>query len=186
VRVTGVGNAEGGRRLTWTAADGTRGRRWRGATTGSDGHLVHGVLIETGPSGDLRRVEITTAAGLLTLHPDPDGAAIHGNCARDGGVDHVGLAWSGAHILMFGGSPLTAAVAIRSLEGRLEPGCGRSVPAIEVAPDLSVRPATWRVARVGERRWHLLAADGGQRTSAEVDPDGLPVLAEGRRWPMEA
>jgi hypothetical protein len=64
-------------------------------------------------------------------------------------------------------------------------GEGVTVPAIEVGDDLTVRPATWRVARVAERRWHLLAADGAVRTFVELDAEGLPVLVDGRRWPME-
>ena len=185
VRVTGMGLLPGGRRLTWTAADGRRGRRWRAATTGADGRLVHGLLLETSPAGAVQRVEITSAAGLLTLHPEPDGSAIHGNCARDGGVDHVGLPWGPAFVLLFNTSPVTAAVAAASLAMRVETGCGVSVPVIEVADDLTVRLATWRAARVAERRWHLLAADGGIRTTLEIDADGLPVLDDAHRWLME-
>jgi hypothetical protein len=184
-RVTGVGALPGGRRVTWTAADGRRGRRWRAGTSGADGRLVHGLLLETAPDGSVQRVEITTPAGLLTLHPEPDGSSIHGNCARDWGMEHLALPWGPTFVLVFDTSPVTAAVAARSLAVRVDIGCGASIPTIEVGEDLAVRLATWRAARVGERRWHLLAADGGLRTTIELDPDGLPVLDEGRRWPME-
>jgi hypothetical protein len=184
-RVTGRGALPGGGRLTWTAADGARGRRWRAAATGSDGRLIHGLLLETAPDGTLVRAEITSATGLLTLHPDHDGASMHGNCARGGGVDHVALPWGPAYVLFFGASPLTAAVAARILAGRIGVGEGASVPAIEVLPDLSVRRATWRVARTAVRRWRLLAADGGASTSLELDEAGLPLLDDGETWPME-
>lgn len=184
-RVTGRGALPAGGQLTWTAADGTRGRRWRGAATGSDGRLVHGLLLETAPDGTLRRAEITTAAGLLTLHPAHGGLALDGNCARDSGVDHIALPWSPAHVLLFGASPLTAAAAARILASTVGVGEGRSVQVIEVMPDLRVRRATWRVARTAARRWRLLAADGGVSLVLELDAGGLPVLAGGETWPME-
>jgi hypothetical protein len=183
--VTGHGALPGGGRLTWTAADGSKGRRWRAAATGSDGRLVHGLLVETAPDGTLARAEITTATGLLTLHPDHDGTAMHGNCARTDGVDHLALPWSPAHALLFGASPLTAAVAACILGGRVGMGEGTSVPVIEVLPDLHVRQATWRVARTAERRWRLLAADGGASIALELDETGLPLLDDGGTWPME-
>jgi hypothetical protein len=184
-RVTGHGALPGGGHLTWTAADGTRGRRWRGAATGSDGRLVHGLLLETGPDGALGRVEITAATGLLTLHPSYDRSRMDGNCARAGGVDHITLPWSPSSVLLFGVSPLTSAVAARMLAERVGVGDGASVPAIEVRPDLAVRHATWRVARVGQQRWRLLAADGGVSTVVDLDAAGLPVLPDGSTWAME-
>lgn len=184
-RVTGAGSLPGGGRLTWTAADGARGRRWRGATTGSDGRLVQGLLLETAPDGRLLRAEVTAAAGLLTLHPDHESAAMHGNCARDGGLDHIDLPWGPDSVLMVGVSPLTAAVAARNLASSVGPGEGCSVPVLEVLPDLTVRRATWRVARIGSTRWRMLAADGGASLALALDDDGLPVLADGATWPME-
>ncbi len=185
VRLTAVGALPGGRRISWTVADGTRGRRWRAATTGSDGRLVHSLLLETTPDGTPTRVEVTAAGRLLTLHPGPDGTAMHGNCAREGGVDHIVLPWGETFVLMFDASPVTAAVAARTLAPRVGVGEGASVPVIEVGEDLAVRHATWRVARVGRGRWRLLAADGGVSTTVEIDEDGLPDLADARRWPME-
>jgi hypothetical protein len=185
-RVTGRGALPGGGQLTWTVADGSRGRRWRGAATGSDGRLVHGLLLEISPGGRLERAEITAATGLLTLHPAHDGSAMHGNCARDRGVDHVALPWGPTFVLLFGASPLTAAVAAVALAARIGVGEGASVPVIEVAPDLSVRHATWRMARVGAQRWRMLAAGGGPGISVEVDGRGLPLLNGGATWPMES
>jgi len=184
-RIIGRGVLPTGGHLVWTAADGARGRRWRGAMTGSDGRLVHGLLLETGPDGCLERVEMTTATGMLTLHPAHDGSMMFGNCARDSGVDHVALPWGPSFVLMFGASPLTAAVAAGALERRVGVGEGASVPVVEVLQDLSVRPATWRVARVGVHRWRLLAADGGVSTVVDLDGAGLPVLFDGVTWPME-
>jgi hypothetical protein len=186
IRVTGAGTLPAGGRLTWSAADGTRGRRWRGAATGSDGRLVHGLLLETAPGGRLLRAEMTAATGLLTLHPDHDGAAMHGNCARDTGVDHIEMPWGADSVLLVGASPLTAAIAARALQARVGIGEGCSVPVVEVRPDLTVRRATWRVARVAGNRWRMLAADGGASLVLVLDDDGLPLLADGAMWPMEA
>jgi hypothetical protein len=185
VRRAGSGLLPGGRRVTWTVADGTRGRRWRATTTSGD-RLLSVVLIETDPAGRLVRLEAASPAGLLTLHPDAGGAALHGNVVRPDGVEHVALPWSRAHLLLLGDSPFTAAVAAGELTSRVGAGEGCSVPAVEVDLALRIRPATWRIARTGERRWRLLAADGGPSVLLELDEDGIPALAEAAEtWPLE-
>jgi hypothetical protein len=87
---------------------------------------------------------------------------------------------------MLGASPVTAAVAAANVAGRLGVGERVSVPAIEVSDALQIRPATWRAARTGERRWRLLAADGGPSVQLEFDDDGVPTgLEDAGSWPLE-
>ncbi len=185
VRRAGSGLLPGGRRVTWTVADGTRGRRWRATTTSGD-RLLGAVLLETDPSGRFVRLEAAAPAGLLTLHPDAAGTVLHGNVVRPDGVTHVALPWSPAHLLMLGDSPFTAAVAAGELAARVGAGEGCSLAAVEVDLGLAIRQATWRVARTGERRWRLLAADGGPSVLLVLDDDGVPVLGDDAgTWPLE-
>lgn len=182
----GTGRLPGGRRLTWTVADGRRGRRWRSITTSADGRLVGSLLLETGPAGELARLELATPAGLLTLHPDQGGTALHGNVVRPAGIEHVALPWTGGHALLAGASPLTGVVTAARLAAAVGVGEGASFPAVEVAEDLSIRRATWRAARVGARRWRLLAADGGPSVTVTLDDDGAPAgLEDAETWPLE-
>ncbi len=167
-------------------ADGRRGRRWRAITTAADGRLVQNLLLEVDPAGRLGRLEVASAAGLLTLHPGPDGATLHGNVVRAAGVEHISLPWAPGHLLMAGGSPVTGVVAAQALAHVVGVGEGASFPAVEVAEDLAIRRSTWRVARVGERRWRLLAADGGPSVTVDVDDDGTPAgLNDAASWPLE-
>jgi len=186
IRRAGTGRLPGGRRLTWTVADGRRGRRWRAITSSADGRLVQDLLLEVDPAGRLVKLEVAAPAGLLTLHPGVGEGSLHGNVVRPGGVEHVDLPWSSGHALVCGGSPVTGAVAALELEAHVGVGEGASFPAVEVAEDLSIRRATWRAARVGERRWRLLAADGGPSVTVELDDDGAPAgLDEAESWPLE-
>ncbi|MEI7745295.1 MAG: hypothetical protein WCK58_16290, partial [Chloroflexota bacterium] len=186
VRRAGTGLLPGGRHLTWSAADGRRGRRWRSITTSADGRLVASLLLETAPDGVLTRLELATSAGLLTLHPEPDASGLHGNIVRPSGLEHVALPWSPAHQLFAAASPVTGAVAAARLDAVIGAGEGASVPAVEVGEDLVVRRATWRAAHVAADRWRLLAADGSASLTVTLDADGLPAaLEDGMTWPME-
>lgn len=185
VRRAGTGRLPGGRRVTWTVADGSRGRRWRAITTSGD-RLLHVVLLEAARGGSLARVEVAAPDGLLTLHPEPDLSMLHGNVVRSEGVEHVALPWSPEHVLMVGASPVTAAVAVVRLAARIGVGEGASIPVVEVGDTLVIRRATWRVARTGEHRWRLLAADGGPSVLLETDADGMPTgLLDLAGWPLE-
>ncbi len=184
VRRAGTGRLPGGRRLTWTVADGRRGRRWRAITISGD-RLLHALLLELAPDGTLSRLEVAAPDGLLTLHPEPDASMLDGNVVRADGIEHVALPWSQTHVLMVGGSPVTAAVAAGRLTSRIGVGEGISVPAVEVDDSLAIRRATWRAARTGERRWRLLAADGGPSVVLELDGDGVPAGLDGAGdWPL--
>ena len=185
VRRAGTGRLPDGRRVTWTVADGRRGRRWRAITTSGD-RLLRALLIEVAPDGTLAKLEVAAPSGLLTLHPEPDASMLHGNVVRADGIEHIALPWTSAHVLMVGTSPVTAAVAAVRLAARLGVGEGVSVPAVEVGNALEIRAATWRAARTGERRWRLLAADGGPSVLLMLDDDGVPTgLEQGGDWPLE-
>lgn len=171
--------------MVWTVAEGARGRRWRAVTTHGDGRLEAALLVETTPDGRLAKAELATGEGLLTLHPDGDPARLHGNVVRASGVDHVALPWSGSHLLMVGASPVTAAVAVASAAAGIGVGEGTGLAAVEVGIDLRLRPATWRVAHVAERRWRLLAADGGASLALDLDEDGIPTSVDAVAWPLE-
>lgn len=174
-----------GRCVVWAVAEGGGGRRWRSAVARGEGELVEALTAETSPAGRLLRLELATGEGLLTLHPDGDRARLHGNVVRPGGVEHVALPWSDAHLLLAGASPVAAAVSAASVLGRVGVGEGTSLPAVQVGPGLRPRSATWRVARLAERRWSLAAADGSAALLLETDGDGLPADPGGAAWPLE-
>jgi len=145
--------------------------------------LVGTVLLETGPDARVARLEVTTAAGLLTLHPD--GETLHGNAVRPTGVTHLAIPWSAGHILLAEGVHVTAAAAARMLATGLGVGEGRTVPGVFVLATLEVRAATFRVARVGPRGWWFVVADTGQEIGVTLDLDGIPALPGDEGWPLE-
>lgn len=148
-----------------------------------DDVLFGALLLETGPDGRFVRLEGTTSAGLLTLHPE-DGR-LHGNAVRPSGVTHVSFPWSDDHVLLVSGTPTAAAAAARVLVGRLGVGEGRTVQGVLVSPSLEVRPATFRAARIGPRGWRFIVADTGEELGVTLDLDGIPALPEGEGWPLE-
>jgi hypothetical protein len=148
--------------------------------------LVQALLLETGPDRALHKIEVASPAGLLTLHPEVGEGTLHGNVVRADGISHVTLPWSAGHVLFAGSSPVTGAVAAARLARDVPVGQGRAIPAVEIAGDLTIRQATWRVARVGERRWRLLAADGGPSVAVALDDDDVPTgLDDAASWPLE-
>jgi hypothetical protein len=145
--------------VLWSVAEGARGRRWRW-TIASDDALRHAGLIELDDAGSFARLELETAAGILTLHPDDDGALAHGNVVRHDGVQPITVAWSDGASVAIEGDPFGTAVA-----GELGRGA-------VVAQDLTIRPAY----------------DDTPRESVEVlplDERGVPILIDAREWPLE-
>lgn len=182
MRLAGTGLLEWGGRVTWTIADGVRGRRWR-AMLLDDGQVVGALLLETSPDGGLQKLELATAAGLLTLHPE--GTTLHGNVVRPVGVQHISLPWSEDRVLLVVGTPATAAAAARRLLGRIGVGEGHTVPAVSVDIALAVRPVTLRILRPAEKFWRFVPADGGPETAVTLDDAGIPILDEPETWPLE-
>lgn len=183
VRRGGSATLPDGGEVAWSVADGRRGRRWRAATT-RDGVLTTSLLLEVGADGRLARVELTTAAGLLTLHPEA-GGSLHGNVVSAGGIRHLTFDWSDDHELEIEGTPIPGAVTAARLASMVRVGEGRIVPFVIVGQDL--------VVRVGERRFERIDAMGswrivgdGEANLLAVDSDGLPVWPErSSDWPLE-
>src|SRR5689334_12470317 len=76
----------GGASITWSVAEGHRGRRWREVVRVGGGRpgIRHSLLLETDPDGRFNHLELSTEGGLLTLHPEGDGT-LHGNAVVDHG-----------------------------------------------------------------------------------------------------
>lgn len=179
VRVGGRGGLADGSVVTWSVAEGRRGRRWREVRV-ADGALISSLLLETEPEGRFSHTELSTAAGLLTLHPEGDGT-IHGNTVGANGIGHVvGLPWDRDGLLLVEGSAIATVAAIDRLRARTAEGTTVELAAIVVGLDLALTAGSVKVARSGAGAWRI--ADG---PSLVVDERGLPVLAEGSDWPLE-
>ena len=167
VRLAGQGRRADGAVVTWTLAEGRRGRRWRESVSVDD-RLVHALLFETGPDGRFTHLELAGPTGLATLHPEGDGT-LHGNVVRAAsGVRHVvGLPLAGRGD---GRRRRARSWPARRCPGRRRTADRRIAEVVELDPatlDLTVRPAT--------------ASD-----RQAIDPDGAPRLPDGDRWPLEA
>lgn len=192
LRQAGHVRAPDGQGITWSVAEGRRGRRWRELVRVGGGRigLRHSLLLETDPDGRFSHLELSTDSGLFTIHPEADGT-LHGNGIVDhreaglrdaSGVEHVrGLVWPPDGIVLVEGSLVCQLAAIHALEGAIEPFAARSQATawIPLTLWLEIRPV--RVERIEERRWRF-----GEAGALEVDEDGLPRLDAGTTWPLEA
>ena len=171
LRRAGRGTAADGSILTWSMAEGARGSRWREARL-RDGALVSSLLLELDSSGAFSHLELSTASGLLTLHPEGD-QTIHGNAVDAGGVRHiVAVPWLPDDILLVAGSPTSRAAAARRSDAVEPDGVPRPRGVgigVVVGLDLSV-----------ERR-----AVGRSERTTSLDADGLPGFGDGVTWPLE-
>ncbi len=169
----------------WTAAEGSRGTRWREATE-IGGVLARSVLLEVSLADRLTRLELTTAEGLLTLHPEPDEHAIHGNVVGPAGVRHLAFGWSAGHELLLVGSPAAAGVALRHLARAIAVGDAAPIDVLRVDDALDPRPMRWWFHRPTTTDWRLAAEDGSDERRWTLDGDGDPELPDAVRWPLEA
>ncbi len=184
IRLAGTFRLPDGARVTWTVADGGRGRRWRADST-ADGVLTHALLIEVDPAGRVARLELTTPAGLLTLHPDAVGTTLHGNIVTIAGVQPVTFDWSREHALSVDGRPIADAVTAHHLTETTRVGERRTVPVVAIAPDLSLREARHAFEPVRYRIWRI-TDEGGDRM-LRLDDRGIPAgFADATEWPLEA
>ena len=162
VRLAGRGRSPDGSVVTWTVAEGAKGRRWREVVV-DDGAIVHSLLLETFPDGGFAHLELSTAAGLLTLHPEGDGT-LHGNAVTAGGVRPVvRLPWPDGSVVLIEGSAVAAAAAAASMAAR----DGR-VACVRIDSELSLASTETTAAELGR--------GGG---------DGLPALGDAEVWPLE-
>ncbi len=113
--------------------------------------------------GHFTHLELSTPAGLVTLHPEGDGT-IHGNTIGADGVTHVvGLPWDPDGIVLVEGSSVALAAAAAP------PRASAARTVVRVGLDLAVSSSPKAVAEPGVHR----------------TPDGLPVLADALTWPLE-
>ena len=187
VRLAGHGVDRLGRAVTWTIADGERGRRWREAT-GSAGadtatSLAHAVTIETGHAGQWLRLEVAAPAGLLSLHPDRDGS-INGNVISETGVRHVALGVVQPPLVDVRDSLVAETALCRALERLVAAGEGITLSVMRVSPSLDVAIGQLQVMRQDGRTWELTDDDGIR--SVSMGDRGAPVTAgAGAKWPLE-
>lgn len=156
-----------------------RGRRWR-AVAAVEGTISHVLLLEVDPAGRPSRLELTTPAGLLTLHPSPDGQEIHGNVVTTmgEGVRPLAFDWGPEHELEVAGRPLATLVALHRRRDRLPVGASEDIAVLAIGPGLDVVAVTRRVTRLTAARWRVGAVE------LEIDEGGLPL--GGLRWPLES
>jgi hypothetical protein len=186
LRVAGSGRLADGSHLVWSVAGGRRGRRWR-AMASRDGAVTHALLLEVRPDGRLSRLELTTPAGMLTLHPDEAGRVLHGNAVGADGVRHLRLAWSDEHGVEVADRPIAAAVTAHRLAGSVAVGEGRDVPVLRIGVDLGIVPARQRYDRIGEGEWRIAPlTDGAAAFAMRIDERGIPTsLEDAAEWPLE-
>jgi hypothetical protein len=179
VRRAGSGRLPDGALVTWTVADGSKGRRWREAVSDASG-IRHSLLFETAPDRRFSHLELSTPAGLLTLHPEGDGT-LHGNVVDPSGVRHVvGLPWEPDGLVDLEGSVVTAAACAWLLERERSGGAGAPAVVLGIGHALSLDTHRVAVARRWDGSWGIA---GASRFAADLD--GLPVLADGLTWPLE-
>jgi hypothetical protein len=180
-RRAGFGRLADGRTVTWSLADGRRGRRWRTTTTDPSGVLESVLLLELDLDGGLTKVELATTDGLLSLHPE--GALLHGNVVSAGGVRHLRFDWSAAHVLVIDGSIVAlAAAAVHAAPDGV--GEWRTVPAAIIRSPLMVEPGEVTFERLA--RTSIGVDVRGRRLVIDLDELGVPVeLRSGGAWPLE-
>ena len=165
LRRAGRGPSADGSTITWSVAEGRRGSRWREVRV-ADGAVISSLLLELDPSRRFSHLELSTSAGLLTLHPEGDGS-LHGNAVGTAGVRHVvGLPWQPDDLLLVAGSPISRAAAAHRAEASRPSGVALGVV---VAVDLTL----------------VRRAIGRSERAIDLEPDGLPAFAGGEMWPLE-
>jgi hypothetical protein len=179
VRRAGRAALEDGSTVIWTVSEGRRGRRWREVRSDGVGAVVSSLLLETDPAGRFLHAELSTAVGLLTLHPEGDGT-LHGNVVRGDGVRHVmGLRWSADAALLVAGSAIAVAVAIHARRERVYLGAWWPLAIAHVTIGLDVAIETVPVERIGPDLWRI------RDRTIRVGPDGMPDFEDATTWPLE-
>lgn len=155
LRRAGTGTLADGSVVTWSVAEGSRGRRWRW-TVALGEQLRHAGLVELDRDGRFARLELETANGMLTLHPDSDRRSAHGNVVRTAGVEPVSIDWMDDEGVAIEDDPFGSAVAGWRGRGWV------------VGPEL-------RLHREHDQSRHALPLDGR----------GIPLLDDAREFALE-
>jgi hypothetical protein len=182
LRRGGLGTLPDGAQISWSVAEGMRGRRWR-AVSVIDGRAARALLLELDRAGRMTRLEVTSAGGLLTLHPEPADGGLHGNVVRRAGIDHLAFAWGPEHVIHVEGLPLVAAAAAHRLAARTGVGEAHERLAVVVDAALRCHATTCRFSRLGEGQWRVASDAPVTATEFALDADGLP--ADDETWPLE-
>ena len=193
VRRAGRAGLQDGSVLLWSMAEGARGARWRASTRRGDA-LLSDLLLEVGTNGRPGRLEITTPAGQLTLHPEGDGLTAQGNVVTPDGVRPLAYEWSPRHWFESRQGPVVAAAMCRALAREIGVGEFRLVPGLHVDDALRVWRGERGLQRLTATRWLIEEADqSGWELS--LDDEGLPIFEAGERrdttseaapvWPLE-
>jgi hypothetical protein len=181
LRIAGWGRTAERAQVTWSIAEGRRGRRWREVVAFDEG-LWHALLLETGPDRRFAHLELAAPGLLASLHPEPDGT-VHGNAvdSADRRVRHVvGLPTAPEGLVVVDGSIVALAAVAWQLTGELEPGRGRAftVVRLDLAGDVTVDTDV-PIERATATAWMI-----GEST-IDVGEDGQPMLAGGSTVPLE-
>ena len=181
-RAAGWGVTVDGSDVTWTVAEGRRGRRWREVIS-RDAVVLHALLLETAPDGRFSHLELARADGLWTFHPEADGT-LHGNHVGRGEVDvrHVtGWPFAPDDAILIEDSVISLAAIAWSRAASLAVGSGEDVPAVVIGGDGALEPVpALRVERLTGAGWRV-----GDAPPFELDQAGLPVLGGGSVRPLE-
>ena len=184
LRMGGRGVGANGLQVVWSVAEGSRGRRWREATSRAGG-IATSLLLETDELGLFAHLELSTPTGLLTLHPEKDGSlhgqAVVGERGEEVGVEHVaGLAWTQDGLVIVEGSTICQVAAIHLLRQSASEWSSASRRAVVIPTTLWSDARPVRVERIAQNRWRF-----GDDAPIDVDDRGLPLLRDGQMWPLE-
>jgi len=157
LRRAGSGRAPDGALVTWSVAEGGRGRRWRWVVTAAGGDVRHAGLIELDTTGRFARLELASGAGMLTLHPSGGGRTARGNVVRAGAVDPLEMAWPDGVGVAIVGDAFGSALAPGASAGE-----------------------GWTVTSALSLRWAALA-----EPRLAVDDRGVPILDDAHEWALE-
>jgi hypothetical protein len=175
LRLAGRSQAPDGALVVWSVAEGARGRRWRAVAT-LGGAITHALLLEVAPAGRITRVELVTPAGMLTLHPEPDERAIHGNVVgADGSVRPLAFEWSPDHEIDVRGRPVATWVDLHRRREAVAVGEVVWIPVLAIDPDLQVTTARRSVTRLDRERWLVASGSSDPAIELRLDADGLPA-----------
>jgi hypothetical protein len=159
LRRAGTGRQPDGSLVTWSVAEGARGRRWRW-TLSDDAGLRHAGLVEL-DAGGFARLELECRGGMLTLHPDRERTMAHGNVVRAEGVEPLAVPWSDGEGIAIEGDEFGSAVA--GWQGR-----------------------GWVVGRGLRLRRLDDAAESAPGLALPADDRGVPELLDAQEWPLES
>ena len=182
-RMAGWGRAADGSTVTWTVAEGSKGRRWREVVALGDA-TVQALLLETDRDRRFSHLELARADGLWTFHPEPRRDAPRQPRAA-GRWQPSSTSGAGRSVATTRWSSRARRSPSPRSSGHVPPRSPRastaSVAAVVIGADGELsRQASLQVERLSATRWRV-----GDGPAVDVDPDGLPILDGGSRQPLE-